>query len=208
VNATAAACEHSGLPVSSPFQVFVELAEVVDLVDAVILGDWLVAKGARSLPKLLAFVERNGSRRARRAASYVRCGVDSPMETRLRMLLVLAGLPEPVVNHEVRDLEGVVIRRYDLAWPIARLIAEYDGRQHIEREVVWQGDLLRREAIDNARWRMLVFISPDIFHTPGRTVDRVHSLLIELKVPGTPATPSTDWQAHFPGRSTATRAGK
>ena len=32
------------------------------------------------------------------AARYVRNGVDSVHETRLRMLLVLAGLPEPTVN--------------------------------------------------------------------------------------------------------------
>jgi hypothetical protein len=32
-----------------------------------------------------------------------RNGVDSPMESRLCMLLVLAGLPEPFVNHALRD---------------------------------------------------------------------------------------------------------
>ena len=39
-----------------------------------------------------------GAKLARRAARFVRDGVDSAMETRLRMLLVLAGLPAPEVN--------------------------------------------------------------------------------------------------------------
>ena len=43
-----------------------------------------------------------GCRLARRAASLAREGVDSPQETRLRLLLVLAGLPEPRVNLIIR----------------------------------------------------------------------------------------------------------
>ena len=45
-------------------------------------------------------------------------GVDSPMETRLRMLLVLAGLPEPRVNYLLRDEHGIVVRRFDLYYPV------------------------------------------------------------------------------------------
>ena len=49
-----------------------------------------------------------GAKLARRAARFVRDGVDSAMETRLRMLLVLAGLPAPEVNfilhHPDREL--------------------------------------------------------------------------------------------------------
>ena len=47
-----------------------------------------------------------GTRLALRAAGLVREGVDSPMETRVRLLIVLAGLPEPSVNHIVRAEDG------------------------------------------------------------------------------------------------------
>lgn len=47
---------------------------------------------------------------ARRAAAYVRDRVGSPMETRNRMLLVLAGIPEPELNAEVRKEYGDVVR--------------------------------------------------------------------------------------------------
>jgi hypothetical protein len=59
------------------------------------------------------------------------------MESRLRMLLVLAGLPEPTVNHIVRDDRGNWVRRFDLAYPDLRIAIEYDGRHHIERQEQW-----------------------------------------------------------------------
>jgi hypothetical protein len=54
-----------------------------------------------------------------------RSGVDSPQETRLRLLLVLAGLPEPSVNLIIRQPDGSWRRRYDMAYEEFRLIIEY-----------------------------------------------------------------------------------
>ncbi len=55
-------------------------------------------------------------------------GVDSPMVTRLRMLIVLAGLPEPKVNLVIRDEYGHPVRRYDLGYEKSRTLVEYDAR--------------------------------------------------------------------------------
>ena len=71
------------------------------------------------------------ARTAAQAAAYVRAKVDSPMETRLRMLVVLAGLPEPVINLEVRDEDGEVLRKYDLAYPVVKVAVEFDGQVHV-----------------------------------------------------------------------------
>jgi hypothetical protein len=78
------------------------------------------------------------------------------METRLRMLIVLAGLPEPQVNLTLRAGDGTPLRRYDLCWPEVRVIVEYDGRHHVEREEQWEADLDRREADDDDGWRTLI----------------------------------------------------
>jgi very-short-patch-repair endonuclease len=51
------------------------------------------------------------------------------MESRLRLLVVLSGLPEPVTQHPVQTLRGVY--RLDLAWPSVRVALEYDGRHHV-----------------------------------------------------------------------------
>jgi hypothetical protein len=86
-----------GLAISTPVQAFLDLASVgVGLVDPVIAGDSLV-KATKLDPVALVEAADTWSgqhaKLARRAARLVRAGVDSPMETRLRLLLVLAGRP-------------------------------------------------------------------------------------------------------------------
>ena len=85
-------------------------------------------------------------------------------------------------------------------WPGVRVIVEYDGRHHVEREEQWEADLVRREAIDDSRWRILVMIATDVYRHPERTVRRVHALLRERGLAGLPAGPLDDWRPHFPGR--------
>jgi hypothetical protein len=95
-----------GLRVGTPVQAFLELASSLDLVELVVLGDSLVKPKHFTPEALLAAAAgwtRNGAARARKAAGFVRPGVDSPKESRLRMLLVLAGLPEPTVNLIIVD---------------------------------------------------------------------------------------------------------
>ncbi len=192
-----------GIAVSAPCQLFVELATLLSLVDLVVAGDYLVRRGHTTCGELLAYAastSARGASKARRAASYVRERVDSPMETRLRMLLVLAGLPEPKVNLTIRAGDGTPLRRYDLCWPEIRVIVEYDGRHHAERVEQWEADLVRREAIDDDDWRILIVTSRGIYQRPAQTVDRVWRLLRARGLPGCPSGPSDAWRPHFPGR--------
>jgi hypothetical protein len=94
-------------------------------------------------------------------------GVDSPMETRLRMLLVLAGLPEPVVNHVIWNDRGDWYRAS--TWPTraVRVAIEYDGRHHVEREGQWHPDTERRDDLDHRGWRLVTVVSSGIYAQPG-----------------------------------------
>lgn len=199
-------CVVDGVPVSTLPDLFVELADLLGLVDLVVVGDWMLRRRGVSVEQLRAAVEAASgatARRARAALGYVRPEVDSPMETRLRMLLVLAGIPEPEINLEIRNVDGEVIRRYDLCWPGVKVIVEYDGRQHVEREEDWEDDLDRREEIDDDHWRILVVVARGIYREPERTVRRVHRLLRRRGLPGLPVRPRDDWRPHFPGWSSA-----
>ena len=112
-----------------------DLATGLDLVALVVLGDSLIRAGRTSTAVLrdAATAWRGrGAKLARRAARYVRDGIDSAMETRLRMLLVLAGLPAPEVNFILRHPDGSWWMRFDMCYPSLKLIIEYDGRQHAE----------------------------------------------------------------------------
>ena len=95
------------------------------------------------------------------------------METRLRLLIVLAGLPEPEVDHRVHDDDGTLLRRYDLSYLPFRLIIEYDGRQHAESDEQWLSDIGRDEALDDEQIRRLVVVSRDIYSTPANTLARI-----------------------------------
>ena len=192
----------SGVRVSTLPDLFIELASLLPLVELVVAGDWMVRRKQVPREALAQAASHAGGRfgaLARSAAAYVRDEVDSPMETRLRMLLVLAGIPEPEVNLEIRTFDGQVLRRYDLCWPGVRVIVEYDGRHHVERVDQWEQDLERREAIDDSDWRILVILSSGVYKSPERTVERVHSLLRARRLPGLPPRPREDWRPHFPG---------
>lgn len=192
-----------GVLVSGPERVFLELAGPLNLVDLVVLGDSLVAKKLTTCEALVAAADGwsgPGARLARRAARYVRKGVDSPMETRLRMLIVLAGLPEPTVNHIIRDVNGDWVHRFDLSYPHLRLIIEYDGRQHARDDRQWGHDIDRREELDHGGWRLLVVRHTGIYREPGRTLDRILDTMRELGARDLPTQLNDEWRAHFPGR--------
>lgn len=200
----AALAEHDvrvvhGLRITDPHRLFVEMAPLLSLVELVILGDWLVRHEHVTVPSLVRYCSRTTARHAetaRRAAAYVRARVDSPMETRLRMLIVLAGLPEPDVNLEIQQDGGLVNVRLDLSYPKVRLAVEYDGRQHVELVDQWESDLERRERLDTDKWRIIVVVSKGIFREPERTVQRVWRALEERGYQ--PLSPPTDgWRIHF-----------
>jgi very-short-patch-repair endonuclease len=187
----------AGLRVSAPERMFVELAEYLSLVDLVVLGDWLV-KNRFTTPEELVSYCRAGTDRhakhAREAASFVRQRVDSPMETRLRMLLVLAGFPEPEVNRKVRDENGTVVLRLDLSYPGVKVAVEYDGRQHLELVDQWERDVERRDDLDG--WRVVTVTSKGIHREPELTLRRVARALEERGFRPLPRL-RDDWRPHF-----------
>ena len=195
-----------GVPVSSPLEVFTELSATLRLVDLVVVGDAIVGKGWATPDQLIAAClvsNDSANRRALRAARYVRTGVDSPMETRLRMLIVLAGLPEPTVNFVRRDHDGQVLRRYDLCYPDLRIIIEYDGRQHANDPRQWNTDIYRREELDDAGWRIVVVTAEGVYRKPEETLTRIRKVLADRRCPGLPRTISAAWRPHFPAPASA-----
>ena len=98
-------------------------------------------------------------------------------------------------------MDGEPVRRFDLSWPEARVVVEYDGRHHVERIDQWESDLARREELDDEGWRILVVVASGIYRDPQATVERVWRLLRARGVPGVPARPAQGWRAHFPGQS-------
>ncbi len=193
-----------GMRISGPFRLYVELAAVLELVDLVVAGDNMLRVfgiPAQKLRNGLADSRDYWSAAARHAASFVRDDVDSPMETRLRMLLVLAGLPEPEVNLRIRNEHGDVVLRFDLAYRRARLAVEFEGRHHVEVVRQWEKDIDRDELADRLEWRVIKITSTGIYVDPGRTVLRVWEA---LRARGQlVARPTDAWRPYFPGHRSA-----
>jgi hypothetical protein len=96
------------------------------------------------------------------------------METRLRLLLVLAGLPPPEPQLIVRDLEQNFVARADLGYPAELLIIEYDGAWHWKQR---RADDRRRDAMRELRWEVIVVSSDDFYETPAAVVAKVRRAL-------------------------------
>ncbi|HET7421535.1 MAG TPA: DUF559 domain-containing protein [Candidatus Dormibacteraeota bacterium] len=91
---------------------------------------------------------------------------ESPMETRLRWLLLQAGLPRPQVQAPIPEVRA----RADLYYPTARLVLEYDGGNHRDRMV---DDNRRQNLLVNAGYRVLRFTAADIYNRPDAVLRQV-----------------------------------
>ena len=189
-----------GIRVSAPDQLFLEMATLVNLVELVVIGDALVRQKRITPEQLVAAAAAytgRGAVLARRAASYVRRDVDSPMETRLRMLIVLAGLPEPQVNFKICFPNGRVRYRFDLSYPELKIVVEYDGRQHRDDLDQWDHDLDRDEWLADDSWTFVKVFSRGIYREPAKTIERVRKAIVS-RGGRVPRRLRDDWKPFFP----------
>ncbi|MEO7071092.1 MAG: hypothetical protein ABI131_11445 [Nostocoides sp.] len=188
-----------GVRVTTPEATFVRLAAELDLVDLVVAGDALVRNAEISPADLVAAATAARTRRsrlARRAAALVREGVDSPRESKLRLLMVLAGMPEPEVNIVFYKEDGSWEFRLDLGRRDKKVAFEYDGRQHETPEHTAYDDW-RKSVLGERDWRVHSFVNADLYVSTDLTVQRLREIHDDL---GIPHTPSLEWQRHFPVR--------
>ncbi len=158
-----------GLPVLPPEQVWHQLATELTVDELVVLGDALVRRRSpiTTLRALTRSVDRapagmRGLRLLRSALPSIRPRTDSCPETRLRLLLVAAGLPCPEVNILVTDPAGYLLAMPDLCYHAQRIAIEYDGDVHRTDRRTWRRDVARRRALESAGWRMLTCTADDL----------------------------------------------
>ncbi|MEU5938142.1 hypothetical protein ABZ807_02975 [Micromonospora sp. NPDC047548] len=101
--------------------------EAVALVDAFLRHRLVRVDELRELAQ--ARLGTRGWKRMLRVADLTDPGAESPQESRLRVRIVLAGLPAPVTQFVV-ERDGDFVARLDLAWPELKVAVEYDGLWH------------------------------------------------------------------------------
>ena len=95
---------------------------------------------------------------------------ESPMETRMRLVLIEGGNPRPEAQVHVFDTKSNFVGRADLGYEPLKLAIEYDGALHWKQR---REDDRRRDAMREAGWIVIVFSADDIFKTPEATASRV-----------------------------------
>ncbi|MDZ8201774.1 hypothetical protein RZO50_09605 [Microbacterium sp. SSW1-59] len=171
-----------GLPVEDPARAWRQCGTLWSLDDLIAAADTLSFDPARGASRraLWEEVDIMGDVRGGllgRALEEARDGVRSPRETRLRLLLVREGLPEPEINWTLRDEGGSFVAELDLAFPRWKVAPEYDGRVHAEDAAQFARDADRWEAIRRAGWRHVRCLD---HHVRGRGIPALRMVVAAL----------------------------
>jgi hypothetical protein len=121
---------------TSPLRTAFDLARGPNRDDAVVAVDRLANRHRFHPERLAEYCIRHRGRRGVGRVSQVLVLATpysgSPMETRLRLLIVAAGLPPPHVQWVVQDVAARTAVWLDLAWPELMIGIEYEGGVHTE----------------------------------------------------------------------------
>ncbi|BDI22686.1 endonuclease domain-containing protein [Herbiconiux sp. L3-i23] len=166
------------LPTTAPLRTFFDLAAILPLPDLIAIGDHLYREGLTDRAAITARIQSNpgirGLTKLRTASMLLTGRAESPQESRLRTVLMMAGLPEPTPNHEVIEA-GAVVARVDLAYVRQRIAIEYQGDYHRERRQ-WKADQSRRLILERFGWTVVETTIDDITN-PETVVRRLKDLL-------------------------------
>lgn len=167
------------VPVTSAARTLVDISKRVD--DGVLdqLVDDGMRRGILSLNALTRCAAQFGIAHGRSPARLARVladrtpglhAGDSALEARVLRVIRDAGLPEPVVQHEV-CVDGKVYRA-DLAYPKQRVVIEVDGFDFHRPRTAFDADRQRQNAFVLLGLTVLRFTSRSTDHDIARTVAR------------------------------------
>ena len=148
--------------------------ELTCVIDFAVTGD----RGRSPLSELAALESylaahehHPGIVRLRRASAHARVGSWSPRETQLRLLVRGAGIPEPQLNVRLPLPDGRELIP-DLAWPLFRVAAEYNGAHHnkVEQRI---HDLRRIDDFTDIGWTTVNIEKTELLQHPESVVFRV-----------------------------------
>jgi very-short-patch-repair endonuclease len=149
-------CVVDGIPTTTIERTIFDLCRVCPEVVVDMAIDRALARGQLDHRTLAATEKRLATRGRPGAARFHKVVArrsdadrtpESAAERQLVRALVDQGLPEPEIQYEVRDPDGRLVARCDLAYPQWRIVIEYDSvQEHTGREALLR-DSARRNAI-------------------------------------------------------------
>jgi hypothetical protein len=165
-------------PTTSIVRTLADLGRRLSLEEAVAALDMALHKRLLESADLLSWACSHprypGIRRLRRTIELAEPATESVMETRLRLLLVMARLPRPLAQVSLYGAAGEFLGRPDFYYPLHRLALEYDGAGHRENLT---GDNRRQNRLVEAGYRLLRFTAADVLSAPDSVGDLVRRAL-------------------------------
>ncbi|MBV9870182.1 MAG: DUF559 domain-containing protein [Frankiaceae bacterium] len=169
-------CVVAGVRMTTPLRTAFDCARWLSLVEAVVVADSLAHAELISARELREYCASRqgwpGLKQARRVVGLIEPLAESPMETRLRLLLVLSGLPCPKAQVIVKA-RGFSARG-DLGYEDFKVMIEYDGAFHWGQR---RADDRRRDRMRDLGWVVIVVSAEDYYQAPRAIVERVRSEL-------------------------------
>lgn len=167
------------IPTASVLRTCFELIRDRRLVEAVVVADAFAYAGVLTIPWLSAYVDLHrgwpGVRQARMVVDLASAQARSPGESRLRMIVVLGMLPEPLVNVPYYDRGNDLVGIPDLALlNVPRPTGlEYDGACHADPKQ-HVADLGRENRFTSGTaLRLLRFGRNDVRLRPQEALDQI-----------------------------------
>lgn len=167
-----------GVVLTTAVRTVYDCARWLSPVEGLVVADALAHAGLVTADEISAYRVTHSAIRGVRRVDNVLAALEplseSPMETRLRYLLVSRGLPRPVAQHVLRNPAGGFVARLDLAYIGARVAIEYDGAWHWEAR---RADDRRRDAVRALGWTVIVVSATDLQGDSERVVGQIRSAL-------------------------------
>jgi very-short-patch-repair endonuclease len=176
-------CLAASMKVTTPARTAFDIGRLTPPGQAIPILDALVNATGVQLAEVRALSDRRrgarGLSRLRANLDLVDGGAESPQETKLRLLIVGAGLPRPETQIEFRHLRI----RVDMGWREWKVAVEYDGVQHWTdpRQRAW--DIERIAQLEAAGWAV-IRVSAGLMARPDAIAERIRS---RLRAAGCPA---------------------
>ncbi|ALE07470.1 hypothetical protein AL755_21595 [Arthrobacter sp. ERGS1:01] len=181
---------HQGLWITTRARTWLDCARLMSVDELIVVADHLIRiprpqfEGRElaysTVDDLARMLDRHkgtpGIPKARDALALARVGADSAPETRLRLAVVRAGLPEPELNMPVRLGYGVE-RTPDQSFPEYRVAVEYDGGTHASPDQVVR-DVAREEDFARFGWAQVRITKRHMENDARDAVAKIRSALL------------------------------
>jgi hypothetical protein len=163
------------------------LEDLVVIADSLMPQEWVegfglaeVRVGRSDLTAVLEQIGRfRGVRRAREVVALMREAVGSPQETRTRLALVDAGLPEPEVAVLLKDDRGRAGPTVDLAYRQWKIVIQYEGKHHRTKEQQ-ERDVARDRWCELHGWRVVKVTAADLRNGLENVLPMIHARIAEM----------------------------